>query len=738
VALFFREILLQRAWFWNDWLTQVYPFRTFAAVSLSQGEMPLWNPFAFSGMPFQADIQSALFYIPNLLLTFFVRDGVLSMYWIEVMVIAHYWLAGVAMYYLAREMGQEGIFALFSGLVFSLSGFMIARAVHPAFVEHIAWLPFMFLLLRRAVLLGSWKHAIICGLVTGHALLAGAPQISLFILLLLGAYTLFLVLFVVAEGTTWTKFSRLRFAVATAVLAAGVAAIQLLPTLEMIPLSQRAGFMADELLYHLSPGKLVTLVIPGFFGVTGAQGSTYWPSREFGAFWETCSYIGIAGLAAAAYSLGLARRDRQIAFLVAVAIISLLAAMGDQFIVHKLFNSLVPGFSLFRGAARIMLLATFALALLAGFGLREMVRGIRAAPRRAYVFALVPPAAVLLVWGICELMLPAVPDGDLRAQAIRRMINGESARAAILAVTFSMLLLSARMSSALCVAAVSLMQYADMTSFGFNLNNGQSSIDDYYREGRSIVPQLREEGRRELFRVTVRKDQILLMDRNQGMVDRVFLTEGYTPLALRRNLPPARDWDATYDLLNSKHRIEVNERAQQMSIRTVDTYLPRAFVVHEARVMQGDSAAAAFMRSADFNPWKMIVLEDGVALPPAADSLAPIGRAAIRGFTLNSASMDVEMPRPGFLVMSEIHYPGWVAYVDGEPREVQRANWSLRSVPLAAGSHRVEMRFEPASFRLGAILSGITLAVGMCTLGFLEWRRRRATDYPFLSSETGR
>src|ERR1700690_985538 len=72
---FFRDILLEKAFFWEDFIYQYYPFRNFAAVSLRGGALPLWNPYTFNGMPFQADIQTAVFYIPNLLLTFFVSGG---------------------------------------------------------------------------------------------------------------------------------------------------------------------------------------------------------------------------------------------------------------------------------------------------------------------------------------------------------------------------------------------------------------------------------------------------------------------------------------------------------------------------------------------------------------------------------------------------------------------------------------------------------------------------------------
>ena len=57
-------------------------------------------------------------------------------------------------------------------------------------------------------------------------------------------------------------------------------------------------------------------------------------------------------------------------------------------------------------------------------------------------------------------------------------------------------------------------------------------------------------------------------------------------------------------------------------------------------------------------------------------------------------------------VFSEIYYPdGWKAKVDGAPVDVLRADWTLRAAALPAGEHDLVMRFEPASYRVGANVS---------------------------------
>src|ERR1043166_1722548 len=87
LAFFFRDILLQKAFFWEDFIYQYYPFRNFAAVSMNKGQLPLWNPFTFRGRPFQADIQTAVFSLPTKLGTLFVCSGRLPFYWLEVVIV---------------------------------------------------------------------------------------------------------------------------------------------------------------------------------------------------------------------------------------------------------------------------------------------------------------------------------------------------------------------------------------------------------------------------------------------------------------------------------------------------------------------------------------------------------------------------------------------------------------------------------------------------------------------------
>ncbi|HLF13700.1 MAG TPA: hypothetical protein VI932_02265, partial [Bacteroidota bacterium] len=310
VLLFFRDILLRTSFFWEDFLYQYYAFRSFAATSLAGGELPLWNPYTFSGMPFQADIQSAIFYVPNLLLTLFAGGGRLDYWWVEVSIVLHFALAGSGMYFLGRSFGLERWYALFSALAYCFSGFMVGHLIHQGFIYQAAWFPLVFLTFRKALLGKSLSYAIVCGLLLGHSLLAGAPQITLYIVLFLFLYFLFeLVSRLVSEGLK----AALRVAVLAAVpivLAVLVTAVQLLPTAELAPLSQRAEITYEKAAEgSFGITQFITFAVPKYFGASGAQGSGYQGPGEYWQYWETAGYIGVAALVFAVIAVFALRKN---------------------------------------------------------------------------------------------------------------------------------------------------------------------------------------------------------------------------------------------------------------------------------------------------------------------------------------------------------------------------------------------------------------------------------------------
>jgi hypothetical protein len=95
----------------------------------------------------------------------------------------------------------------------------------------------------------------------------------------------------------------------------------------------------------------------------------------------------------------------------------------------------------------------------------------------------------------------------------------------------------------------------------------------------------------------------------------------------------------------------------------------------------------------------------------------------------NRLTYDVKSETGGIVVFSEIYYPGWTATIDGKPAEVGRADYVLRALQMPAGSHKVEMTFEPKSVNNTETIAYIAYAVLFIVIAigiFLEYRKRKS------------
>jgi len=90
----------------------------------------------------------------------------------------------------------------------------------------------------------------------------------------------------------------------------------------------------------------------------------------------------------------------------------------------------------------------------------------------------------------------------------------------------------------------------------------------------------------------------------------------------------------------------------------------------------------------------------------------------------------VEGDAPGFLVLTDVWYPGWVCTIGGKPVPVYRANHAFRAIEVPAGAHEVVFRFEPASYRLGRRITLGALAAVAVLLLILVARERRGISPP--------
>ena len=92
---------------------------------------------------------------------------------------------------------------------------------------------------------------------------------------------------------------------------------------------------------------------------------------------------------------------------------------------------------------------------------------------------------------------------------------------------------------------------------------------------------------------------------------------------------------------------------------------------------------------------------------------------SILSYSENEILLAASAERPGYLVLSEVWYPGWRATVNGEAAPVLRANYALRALPVPAGDIEVRLWYAPESWRRGLELFGVGI---LLLVGLLLWR----------------
>lgn len=172
-----------------------------------------------------------------------------------------------------------------------------------------------------------------------------------------------------------------------------------------------------------------------------------------------------------------------------------------------------------------------------------------------------------------------------------------------------------------------------------------------------------------------------------------------------------------------------------MRIYVNKTYLPRAYFASDIKMVKGEEAVMDEIKKPGFNPRAYIVVDESElksqkSKPREQGSQGSAskgeGWATIVAYGPNSIKIRAGAAANSYLVLSEVYFPGWKAYVDGKAAEIIPANLIFRAIPFPSGEHEVILNYEPFTFKLGAALS-IASILGAILYSFglrrSAWRR---------------
>ncbi|MBN1903275.1 YfhO family protein, partial [Candidatus Sumerlaeota bacterium] len=370
-AIYFNKLLFDSTRCISDPQTDVllyfYPIRYFGFTSLSRGVLPLWNPHTFGGMPYQAISQTALFYPLNLFFLFLPTTLAINL-----TTYLHIVLSGCAAYFLARRMNRSACAAFLSGIAYAFCGQQILRlyAGHLTINAVLPWLPLFLLFLHNLFNAPRFSHIAAASFIFALAILAGHPQYVYYLMMASFVYWAFFVfLFHVKKESLLKSLGSIRWMIIPTILGILLSSIQILPTLAFTKESIRSeGLTREEAgSFSLPPKQIISFVAPAIFGSDKAGNYT-----GMGHEWEMTGYCGMITLLLALFAL-LSRERRIVIFYFILSILGLIIALGKYSPFFRVFYFILPGFRLFRGHVKALILTNLSLALLAGFGLDALV-----------------------------------------------------------------------------------------------------------------------------------------------------------------------------------------------------------------------------------------------------------------------------------------------------------------------------------------------------------------------------
>jgi hypothetical protein len=715
----------------SDKVLFIHPLKVMAAQSWRAG-LPLWEPRMLSGYPIIADAQAGLFY-PGILPYVFLNGADAS----DLIALFHLIAAGVGTFGYLRALRLRPVAALLGAIVFMFNTGFVGWLTWDSVAGAMVWLPWALWAFEIAIRPGRLWIASLGAAAVALTYLGGHLQWSLYALLILGLYSGFR--FLVPGGV-----SRKRIIGVAAILLLGgtaLALIQLLPTLEYVALGNRQPLTPEALSSAQNWSSFLMLWVPRFFG-GGYLPPEWWGPVNYN---ESMIFVGSVPLILALAALGGPRKSLAL-FFGALGLVGVLCAADP--LIYRLV-AWVPGFNSL-GPIRMRYLTVVSLSMLSALGLDWLLSLDTVTRKRGLISVLCAATVIGVAYAIFRTPeLPTQPDrlSYVQAQELE-FILWLIGSAAVLSIG-----VWRRRWGSLLLASACILTLIQLWPLGVAYQQPIST--DYYYPTTPAIDKLTQD--QDLFRMlTTRRDWFNWPFRPDlpamyGLQD----VGGYDSQYLRRYVefikaidrsgPPEPDSNVLapshfdsplVDLLNVKYAMTLNKVKVEgwelivkegMRIYQRSSPLSRAWIAAQAEVIGDDAAILDRLTRPDFDPQQTVVLEQTPIEPPGKIGLTPAGTVSIETYANTRLVLNADMQRAGWLVLSEVFYPGWHVTVDGVPANLYRADYILRTVPLTAGAHRIEMWFMPDSFVKGAaitIAASFGLILAAIGLWWAEKRRR--------------
>jgi len=719
---------------------------------------PLWNPYLMCGVPLIAEIQSGLFYPPNIVFRIFPLDIATN-----ISLFIHLYLLALCTYYFGRQINISRAGAMIAASVFCFCGPVFLRlfAGHHTDLYTIAWIPAVFLIVNRIGNMPGRRNFIYLGLILCLQILAGHTQYLFYTIFFSWLYLLFVTRHLLHRNLirSWVLHNvGFFFSICIAVL---IALPQIIPVHEMLSLSPRKSLdISDVAKFSFPPQNLLTFLTPLIFG-DGVK-IPYWGLYNL---WEMCAYTGTMALLLSAIAIKHFKKANHVVFFLFLAVFAMIMALGDHTPLLKLFYHIFPGFKMFRGHSKVYIFCCFSIALLAGIGYDALQRFSIRRDRRFFM-------PMLGGLGLCLVLLLLIPYPALMEEPIKSFMsyvqndsrsylpipgveNTEFVHAAIKQAVMSvryflislflgifLVLLTLRFGSHwLLKTIIILFILTDLFIFGKTF---VSSVDIHHWDLKQDALQFLSRDKNQY-----RSAIITSFGPKYGVTSLLHQITGDYPYVLSRysrlynlanrgkpipsmKISSIRRLSPIYNLLNLKYLVVNSNRLSgipgynevyndgilsilQNKFALNRVYLPRRIKI----VNEENEALRGILEIPSITGEQIIIETDSVAkssFEPEnfSDREDQTETVETVEYSSNRIELRAHLASDSWVILTDTFYPGWKATIDGQFEAIiVPANYVFRAIYVPKGLHKIVFQYKPKYFSVSLMVALITL-LGSC------------------------
>ncbi len=732
----------------DDAFRLLLPLRGLAVDLIKSGQWPLINPYNGAGAPLLAVMH------PGFLNPFGIFFFFLPLPWAWTLFIGlQLVLLGWGFYLYCRKIGQSQWAGLVAAVILLFSGYVTVRLEYGEFLYGLASLPFLLYLIENWVQNPSSRRILLLPLVVAFLFISGQPHLIVYVLGVAGVYSLWRFF----DSDLKKPALRLGLLLVLVTLGTGLAAVQLVPSLELFANStiiSQSRELFDK--FYVPLGHLITVLIPNYFG----NHATYNYFGASGDSIETAAGLGLTAVFLAAMAWLNRKYRSYVVFFWGLALLA--TATTLDWVGARLLKFLPLPVLAAEVHSRVFVLTTFALAVISGFGLDVILAAKKFSRQLKGFLTTFVGIALLILLGTGVIYLQKIPCANIYVPNCRSV----SLRNTLLAEAFFSL------NFVLVAFALFKPQFKKLALTGvFSLLVISGLYDSYkflpFSPPATFLPP------HEVFTALAkftRDSRVLGVGEAYFKADfatayRIYDPNYYDPLHLRRygelihyanngtlkgNLERSdiliiRDAlvdpeiafrrQRLWDLVSVGYLLYKQDEAP-IFLKPIwqnspwvlfknPSALPRAYLVGEYEVISQKEALLKRLFADDFNPHREVLLEEDPSLMLAADTKGTVEMASYKE---QNVLLKINAIGPALLVLTDASYPGWKVTVDGRATKIYRANYALRAVVVPDGEHEVQFSYEPFSLKLGIGISLTSVLLLLILVIICQKKRRKVTS----------